>query len=736
MASSVSLSLIAPPPPEGHRHQDDPNDVKEDDEPGALPGALMVSTLSAPSAPPAPANISFAPAGNLPQQGEFGAEAPELIATPSPAPAADPGLIASNLPLPTSYFVGRTGSLARFSAHIPRISNSPNPVAYVLGKAGFGKTELARHFARDHETDFSLRWSIDCTYLEDDYRRLAENLGIDLAKSKTLSDVIRKVHTSLEQVDRGNPYLLIYENVTDIKSLSLPRRRGYCLLLLRQREESGCSPFTCQRSKEQEVVEEMEPLSFEELESLYRKIVQSETPFSQEVRKLLERLDGNPYLLDLALRYLKDTKISIDAYVNKLPKKEKRPPSRVELPQDTYPVVYLTMEKLSPEALAFLSLSIYLDPTCISQEHLLAWREAQQVETTAEALIENLTSTTLIHYENEKRIFSMSPLTRGILKAKEDASSGYAQALDLMIVMAKKFNSRQKETWNVMEDVVRQTATLKSSPLWKTGDVDKKIALLTIIARWHKVKDEFQAAAKVRSEVLELEKGKLNDVASQLVAARSYADIGDCWLALSCWAKAIENYELALGLQKGYEEQCRSELVHNCISASECLDPMGRWKEALDYKKLALQHQLQISAVSVQVADLHNRIATSYWVTSNWTEASNAFNLAYTMQKLATGGLDSIALATVCKNAGIGYHAVGNINAALDRLKEGIEICDRLKDTAVLPLCMREVKIILKEHSSLWNSAQVNAICALNNHSTLELAQIKAKKEQGGCLIS
>lgn len=270
-------------------------------------------------------------------------------------------------------FVGRIPYLKQMKDICLKWKGDP-PVAVLWGEAGIGKSEIAIAFANLYAKHFRLICWIDSETEESyaaSFYALAQVLKIPVDQE---NDIVKRVHSYLEEEKSIQPWLLIFDNASE--KTELPTK-GKGAIIATTRNRTPWQTCTCI---------EIAPFQEQEAIDLLKKITNS--PESFQVHSLVNKLDFFPLTLNLAAHYIAETpEMNEESYIKLLSQNNIDLLSNMPL-DDRYPTPLLSswnitadeLAKKNPETLHWLHFCSYLYPSGIPSEWVEKWLTCIQNE--------------------------------------------------------------------------------------------------------------------------------------------------------------------------------------------------------------------------------------------------------------------------------------------------------------------------------------------------------------------
>ena len=268
-----------------------------------------------------------------------------------------------NLPDAPREIIGRDDEIARLAemvedAHVATIIGKRKNAAAVRGPGGIGKTELATEYARRKKATYEGVWVVPAeneTTLQESLGTLGRKLWCQPADTPK-QKAIDALHAAR---DRGEPWLILFDNATDQKSIAPYLVAGehlHCLITSRHATWQGIASYPV------DVLDEGEALA------LLREVSEDD---EKDFGPLLPVLDGYPLALVAAGGYFFERKAAtVDHYLAEFDRRLKddvadgsyKPAEEGSAPPSVYGSVSLSIEGLDRDAKGLLSLAAYLSP--------------------------------------------------------------------------------------------------------------------------------------------------------------------------------------------------------------------------------------------------------------------------------------------------------------------------------------------------------------------------------------
>ena len=206
------------------------------------------------------------------------------------------------------YFTGRENLLKDLRQALTDNRNAAL-VQTISGLGGVGKTQLAVEYVYQHSSEYNIVWwlrSEDPATIADDYGRLAERLHLQAKDPKDAKAIIEEVWNFLA---RRTDWILIFDNASDPDSIRefLPATTtGHVLITSRHQNWQCATEFTVDPFKRGESIE-----------FIRERVGQGDEKVASE---LAEELGDLPLALEQAGAFIKESGISILAYLNEFRK--------------------------------------------------------------------------------------------------------------------------------------------------------------------------------------------------------------------------------------------------------------------------------------------------------------------------------------------------------------------------------------------------------------------------------
>ena len=216
-------------------------------------------------------------------------------------------------------FVGRADILAQIEMEIAenKSSDECRPVA-LFGLGGMGKTQLMLEYCYSHRKEYRyIFWlGVDGkTALEDSFRRLAQNLGLDVATSNE-DDPEKIIKQVLIWLERRTGWLILLDNADKDIFRYIPRVGGDVILTTRDDISTKAAVIPVDKMRHDDAL----------LLLLGSKDIPHENSPEWEnarfacARKIVVELDYMPLAVDLARAYVRRTRTSLKEYLTMLNK--------------------------------------------------------------------------------------------------------------------------------------------------------------------------------------------------------------------------------------------------------------------------------------------------------------------------------------------------------------------------------------------------------------------------------
>lgn len=533
-------------------------------------------------------------------------------------------------------FIGRTNYLDSLRKICMKRTNNQIPVAVLWGEAGVGKSEIAITFANQNLKNFSSVFWIDSGSEEiysASYYHLARQLQIPFDQEDSLSEIVQKVHHTLENEKLYQPWLLIFDNAE--KELELPcRGKGTVLITTRNHLPWHLFPS-------------LEVTSFSENEAidLFNAIAQK-TDNPKRI-SLIRELDCFPLALNLAAHYVAETPgMTEEEYLNLISQ------SKIDLIENMpldgrYPNHLLASWKINadqlheknPDALDWLHFCTYLCPDKIP----FSWLEKrlkQKNHTDPFArkmkvndILRTVVNQGLLRYDKKTRTFSIHRLKREMFKYDKYFDPNIKK--DVIALINQRSLSLDVDKLEDWEKLFAWEP--HASSLLKMGNLPplEEAQICTTLGRWekrlgnyHPSREHFERAIEIRRQHLPSQNFDI---------ANSLNNLGSVWYHLGDYQKALQYHLEALEMRETlYQNQ-----PHRQITRS--LNHLGSvWQKLFDYEKArechvkALEMGKSIGEIDPEVARSISSLGTLCIHFKKFDEALKHYTDAYQMFKTIT----------------------------------------------------------------------------------------------------
>ncbi len=323
-------------------------------------------------------------------------------------------------------------------------------VCYGLG--GVGKTQLALYYYHKSHKPYSFRCWFPAEQLETAYREFCIFFNISLNEKDSFDDVSSKVKKWLEQ---HSDWLLVYDNVTDYKSIAqcLPIRGGDILITSRQKLEwnpiqiSG-TVILIDVVSEKEAIKLVKQIAFNNEQSI---------PLGEQeeanLKELVKELGYLPLALVQAATYIKTYGTTITSYLNQYRSISGIGLDNLLRSNTVYPMPVTqtwlaTIEEVRkrlPAALSVLCACAYLVPDAIPAPLFLQITgailkldpEENQNNLLFNEIMTCLSRFSMIEYNEKIAQFNINRLMQAVLR-EQDADS-FKRLLEISAVLLSSF---------------------------------------------------------------------------------------------------------------------------------------------------------------------------------------------------------------------------------------------------------------------------------------------------------
>jgi tetratricopeptide (TPR) repeat protein len=490
---------------------------------------------------------------------EFSHSLPSITNLPSSPPTP------SVVYLRSAYqdFTGRSDILKLLEKALissPSLPGNSVRVMQLWGKGGVGKSELAIEFANRHFSKFSIIWTFTCDnqeHFEKGYRILAEKLDIP-HQQDGFDEVRQKVHFYLENHAFHFPWLLIFDNV-EKDLIDYPQRGGAIIVTSQKRVVHPDS------------IIEVTSFSNEESIELLKKITHEEV--SQEMKLLIEELDGIPLLLNYAAHYIKAIPGCSIAQYRKLFSShlcERTGPLFHEMDvnqryrkslEASWQLPLQFLEKEHPLALQWLYISAYLYPGRIKEDWVEAWLsqkfrdQEQDTQLGKYEILKPLIDFGIIRYEETTQCFVLHRFFQCMLRESQKTFTEeyLREAIALLIEFSKDCEDEKRtplRSWRFhASEIIKwcnhHQSDLSPSTILMLANIYKGISEWSIIYDYHYL-DAVEACKKA------LKLLEASNQAESPTFGLLYSKLGLRLNFVGRYEEAIVFYDRALEIQSHY----------------------------------------------------------------------------------------------------------------------------------------------------------------------------------------
>ncbi|MBF8263420.1 MAG: tetratricopeptide repeat protein [Parachlamydiales bacterium] len=331
-------------------------------------------------------------------------------------------------------FVGRDSYLNQLKVICLNWKTAP-PVAVLWGEAGIGKSEIAIAFANTHAKHFQLICWINSETEESraaSYYDLAQLLKISVDQEK---DIVKAVHTHLENEKSVQPWLLIFDNASE--KTELPSK-GKGSIIITTRDRAAWQSCNCL---------EIAPFQEKEAVDLFRKITNCRDPV--QVHSLANQLDFFPLTMNLAAHYIAETpEMNEELYlellsqnnidlISSMPFDERHPNSLLS----SWNITASELAKNNPQTLHWLHFCSYLYPAGIPAAWVEKWLTDIQKESDpfnvkilSGNILRILVNQSLMRFEKNTHILSLHHLKQNVMKRDRFFQKGIADQVAQFLI--------------------------------------------------------------------------------------------------------------------------------------------------------------------------------------------------------------------------------------------------------------------------------------------------------------
>jgi len=297
----------------------------------------------------------------------------------------------SNIPFFNPEFIGRAEILAVIEDYFEEKKETPIIVS-LHGLTGYGKTQIAAHFALVNIEKYPAICWIDCTNPDTiafSYQQFA--MKFKLPSGSNPRDAVKNF------LNTQKSWLLIFDHLTSYEHLSdqLPTSYGHILISTSLPLDKRLTTLPL----------EVPILTLQEGTLLVMNAKQDakQDIDESEARTCVETLKKHPLYLTLAIKYLVQTKQNIIPFLRALDDKIQGDPSQI--PQFIF---NQTWNKLSAEEIHFLKFCVGSNLVPLRREILKQWAELKDKnEIDVNSWLKNLKKYAILDFDSE-RVF-MSP---------------------------------------------------------------------------------------------------------------------------------------------------------------------------------------------------------------------------------------------------------------------------------------------------------------------------------------
>jgi len=479
----------------------------------------------------------------------------------------------NNLPARNSFFTGRDNNLTKIS-----IAFKDNKIVQITGIGGIGKTQLALEYAyRFGYLYSSVIWFIqatDANTLTNSLIHLCKEVGIDTPENCTEYEIIAKTKKWLEA---NESWLLIIDDPSDIDEIHTLTSDSLCgHVLITTRDKNTNFGFAINVG----VLSDSEALDFV--------TAQLSGMDLSEAHSLVAQLGFYPLALEQATAYIKNTNITIPAFLTILA--ENTLSSKIEsqnaFDQTMAMMLSTTLSVLSTEAKQLLSISSYFSVNTISCSLFMRNRDllpnplkdALGTDYGFSNIIGELLNHALI--EGNTQEYRVHPYYQGYIRFLHENGKEW------LIIATRIF----------LSEIPREFKEFESKERF-------------IHASEH--------AMTVADYLLRFSEGDMS-----IITTIDYTEISELYFRLGCgyretmqYDKSIKAFEKSLGLSNFFESNNYADMALTYNNMAQGFDAEGRQLEAIELYNKALEIYIKslgtehpsVAAAYVNIAAVYNR---------------------------------------------------------------------------------------------------------------------------------
>ncbi|MHA7877966.1 MAG: tetratricopeptide repeat protein, partial [Bacteroidota bacterium] len=560
-------------------------------------------------------------------------------------------------------------------------------ICVIHGLGGSGKSTLAVQYAKDNQENQVIRFvsAASSSYaLTEGFLRMAQELGQDwraLAKSYRSSP--REYHRALGQLvhralaEKAQRLFLIIDNVEaqhkeTIQDMLHCSAQAKVKVIITTRD-----PQCFQRQYPQVALADFSALEGRAYVSQQLQAVDREAD-ANAVTALLETLPPTPLRLELVMRYLEATKLSLSNYMLQLPQSSPEAGIRLQ--------VAMGIAHVPAPSQLLLQYSALLDVTAIPLSLLCSLMLQDDPVLRAETLAP-LVRLSLVKFLSDGKSIQMHPSVQDSVRHyrgwSEVANASEATLLRRLVTVLHdkmpEVASNPDDSWVAARLYAPQVAQVLPRAARVLGNTSELADLLSLMGHYRlEVACAYAQGLGYYKQALEMRKALYKNQDHPDVA-ESLNNMGNAYTtALGEAQKGLRYYEQALEMRKAlYKDQDHPDVAESLNNMGNAYTTaLGEAQKGLRYYEQALEIRkaLYKDQDHPHVAESLNSVGMAHKALGEVQKGLEYLVQALEMRKALYKGQNHPHVAQSLNNVGVAYKDLGEVQKGLEYLAQALEM--------------------------------------------------------------